>query len=486
MTRPGVVAITVWCGLLVPVLGVAQPQRDAAAAHVDALFARWATPNSPGCALAVIRDGSIVYSNSYGAADLEHDVRISPDTVFYVGSLAKQFTGFAVGLLAKEGRLSLDDDVRKYLPTLPEYRRPITVRHLLHHTGGLRDYGELAMLAGRPPDSVATNDNVIDLLSRQRHPQFDAGTEWVYSNTGYVLLASIVERASGLPFPVFARQRIFEPLGMTSTRFHDDRGVLILRRAYAYRRGPSGNFLLDVHDSARLGAGGLYTTVRDLAKWDRNFYDGTVGGVDLIEQMHRMPAGIPRTRNPNEQGAEYGFGIISMTYRGLRVVEHGGSMGGYRARLTRFPGQRFSVALLCNIGEVDPLALVRSMADIYLADQLGSRPTPIPYNPPPPFPAPAVQPISFTSDQLSQYTGTFHSRELDATFVLEANGGELRSRWASRPRGTPIRLAPFAADGFVANSAEVRFSRDERGRVSGFLLNSGRNRNLQFVRLPAE
>jgi CubicO group peptidase (beta-lactamase class C family) len=360
--------------LLILGAGTFRAQTNSVTQRVDSLFARWDTSSSPGCALAIIQDGTIVHAKGFGMADLERDVPITPETVFYVGSVAKQFTGFSVGLLANTGRLSLDDDVRKYIPELPRYGRSITVRHLLHHTGGFRDYGELVALAGRPQDSLVNNDDVIALLSRQRAPFFPAGEEYLYSNSGYSLLASVVARASGTPFSAFTRQQIFEPLGMTQSHFHDDLGKLIRRRAVAYRQTTSGEFLLDTPNNARLGQGGFYTTVLDLAKWDQNFYDGRIGGQDLIRQMQQMPAsmkGIPGTLNPNEKG-EYGFGIFTTLYRGVWAAEHGGGMGGYRADLIRFPSQRFSVACLCNLGSIDPSQLVREVADIYLAEALAN------------------------------------------------------------------------------------------------------------------
>jgi CubicO group peptidase (beta-lactamase class C family) len=401
--------------------------------------------------------------------------------VFYAGSVAKQFTGFAVALLANEGRLALDDDVRRHIPELPRYDRPITIRHLLHHTGGLRDYGELTSLAGRPQESLATNDDVIDLLSRQRAPFFAAGSEYLYSNTGYNVLGSIVARASGMPFAAFTSQRIFQPLGMTDSRFNDDVDAVIRHRASAYRPRQSGGFSLDFPNNARVGQGGLYTTVLDLAKWDQNFYDAAVGGADLVRQMRRMPPemqGIPGTLNPNETGSEYGFGIFSTKYRGLDVVQHGGGFGGYRATLIRFPAQRFSVALLCNLGTIDPAALVRAVADIYLSDQLGPRPASIPWDPPPPFPLPAVEAIPLSPADLEQYTGTFYSQELDVTVTVVVRGAELQSL-----RGrTRIGLRPFTRDGFLAGTAVVRFERDGADQISGLRLDAGRTRNIGFVR----
>ena len=247
-------------------------------ARVDKLFERFNKPDSPGCAVAVVRDGRIVYEHGYGMADLDHDIPITPSTVFHVASMSKQFTATAIVLLAQEGRLSLDDPVRKYVPEVPDFGVPITLRHLIHHTSGLRDQWELLEMAGwRYSLDLITDDDVLELVSRQKELNFKPGEKFLYCNTGYTLLAQVVKRVSGKSLREFTEERIFKPLNMTSTHFRDDHAEIVKRQAYGYVPDKA-TFRLSVTNFDTVGATSLLTTVEDLAVWDRNFYDKRVGG----------------------------------------------------------------------------------------------------------------------------------------------------------------------------------------------------------------
>jgi CubicO group peptidase (beta-lactamase class C family) len=334
-------------------------------AQVDKVFVLFDKPDAPGCALAVIKDGQTVYKRGYGMADLDHDVPIKPDTVFHVASVSKQFTAMAVMLLAKQGKLSLDDQVRKYVPELREFEQPITIRQLLHHTSGLRDQWELLIMSGwRLSEDVVRDEDVLDLISRMKSLNFPPGERYLYSNTGFTLAAQIVKRVSGQSFREFTEENIFKPLGMTRTFFRDDHAVIVKGQAYAYYGAPNNAFKLSVPNYDTVGPSSLLTTVEDLARWDQNFYDARVGGADVIAQM--------QTSGALNGGAEigYGLGLAVGTYKGLKIVEHSGADAGYRSHLIRFPDQRFSVACLCNLGSSSPGVFARKVADIYLADQL--------------------------------------------------------------------------------------------------------------------
>jgi CubicO group peptidase (beta-lactamase class C family) len=332
-------------------------------AQVDTLFAQWDKPDSPGCALAIVKDGRIVHARGYGMADLEHDVRITPASVFYVGSLSKQFTAMTIALLAQQGTLALDHDIRNYLPELPAYETPITIRHLIHHTSGLPEYMPLLARAGWRPDAPFGNRDVLDIVAREHQLNFRPGERFSYSNTGYTLLALIAERAAGVGLAELADARIFSPLGMKATHFHGDATRLVQQRAYAYELSPSGVLRLAPPVPTRVGAGGIFTTVEDLARWDQNFYDGRVGGQPLIRQIT-----TPGTLNSGRP-LDYAFGLEVRDYRGLRVVEHGGDLVGYHAYLTRFPERHLSVICLCNLSTINPGPLAHAAADIYLQSQ---------------------------------------------------------------------------------------------------------------------
>ncbi|HUG93992.1 MAG TPA: serine hydrolase domain-containing protein, partial [Planctomycetaceae bacterium] len=390
---------------------VAQPTWSAAA---DRVFAPWSVKDSPGCAVGVFQQGRIVFEKGYGMADLEHDVPITPDAVFYAGSVSKQFTAMAAALAIQQGKLSAGDPIRKYLPELPAYADPITVRHLVHHTSGLRDYNTLLSIAGRRGDEAYDNPTVLRMTARQTALNFAPGSEYLYSNTGYTLLATIVERAAGVPFATFADTHIFKPLGMTSTFFGVDASRLVPKRAYAYSRGSNGEIRLDTPSNQRAGAGGVYTTVRDLLKWDQSFYDGRLGGRELVRRVE-----TPGTL-ADGSALTYAWGLQIGRYRGLRVVEHGGSLGGYRAHLMRLPEAHTSVAALCNTGSIAPSGLVRQVADAVLGGRF-SEPAPQRAAGAPPgggrgAGGRGTGPQTPVPGDPARYTGRYHSDEIDATF----------------------------------------------------------------------
>lgn len=429
-----------------------QAQGDELSARVDKLFTAWDTKDSPGCALAVIKDGQIVYQRGYGMADLEHDIPITPASVFYVGSVSKQFTAFAVALLAERGKLSLDDDVRKYIPELPDYGSPITVRHLVHHTSGLRDYNVLMSLAGRRNDEAFDNQTILEVTARQKELNFKPGEQYLYSNTGYALLALIVERVSGTKFSRFAEENIFKPLGMNDSHFHEDLTRIVKRRADGYAPKAGGGFRLDTPYNERAGAGGLYTTVGDLLKWDRNFYDGRVGGMDFIRRLH--------TQGKLNSGRtlEYAFALNVTEYKGLKMVEHGGALGGYRAALTRFPDERFSVACLCNLGTIIPDRLVNQIADIYLADAIQQAAAKKPPTSTTSTPAPGNF-ITLGEPELKEKAGAYLDRTTGDVLTLTARDGKIVGTMS----GTAVQFAPLSATLFrsvgAPGIAEIEFQR---------------------------
>lgn len=237
---------------------------------IDALFAQWNKPDSPGCALAVIKDGQVLYKRGYGIANLDHDIPISSKTVFNVASMSKHFTAIGVALLARQGKLSLDDDIRKYLPEMPQYSTPITIRHLIYHTSGIREYSHLMQLAGTRFQDAPVEE-IYQIIARQKELNFKPGEEYLYSNSGYLLLARIVQRVSGKSLREFAGENIFKPLGMSSTRFHDDHSEVIRNRATGYSSRRVGGFAVESTTSDSVGDGGLFTTIDDLILWDRIF-----------------------------------------------------------------------------------------------------------------------------------------------------------------------------------------------------------------------
>ena len=341
---------------------------DESTDRVDRLVAPWDKPGSPGCSLGVVRDGKLIYETAVGLADVEQDRRIGTETEIFVASVSKQFTAMAILLLEREGKLSLDDDVRKYLPELHDFGVPITLRQMLLHTSGLREQFDLLPLAGWRMADVITDDDVFRLACRQRELNFDPGSRFLYCNTGYTLASRVVERVSGQPLGEFTRRRIFEPLGMGHSRFPAEYDEIIPGRARSYHPAGTGRYKNAILSYGTVGATGLLTTVADLVRWDANFYEPRVGDAKLIDRLLEVG-----TLNDGRK-LDYGLGLEVGEYRGLKYVEHAGSEAGFRSTILRFPAERFSVILLANSSDFRPEELARRVADIYLDGKLGPAP----------------------------------------------------------------------------------------------------------------
>ncbi len=335
-----------------------------AAVQVEKIFAGFNHTDSPGCAAGASIDGATVLNTAYGMADLEHNIALNPDSVFEPGSVTKQFTAAAVLLLAQDGKLSLDDPVKKYIPELPDYGSTITIRHLLNHTSGLRDWGEVADTAGWPRGTRAhSNVNVLDITIRQKALNYPPGAEYSYTNTGFNLLAILVGRVAGKSLAEFTRERIFLPLGMTSTEWRDDYQRIVRNRAIAYAQ-TGGTMRQDMPLENAHGNGGLLTTVGDMLRWNRNFTEMKVGGPGFVQ------AQVQQGRLNDGRTIAYAAGLMVLSWKGLREVSHSGATAGYRGWLARYPDQGLSVAVLCNTNAANHLKLGHAVADVYLASIL--------------------------------------------------------------------------------------------------------------------
>lgn len=345
--------------LIVSSAVLARPKEHPPLAAVDAIFSTF-NGTTPGCGVGVEKNGVPVFAKGYGMADLEHAIPITPKSMFYMASVSKQFTALTVLMLAKENKLALTDSVRKYIPELPAYADKITLYHLLTHTSGVRDYFTLGALAGLPAETAYSDDLVLRMLARQKALNFEPGTSFLYSNSGYVLLSIVVKRVTGKPLDEVARSRIFAPLGMNQTLFQHDHTGLIRNKAFGYdQRGDTwhaSNSSLDV-----VGDGGLYSSIDDMLHWTRNF-DALAVAPDSVKAM-QAPAMLA-----NGKTVEYGMGLAPGLYRGLKLIEHSGGLAGYRTQDMWFPSERLAVVVLCNSGAADPVQLARKVADLYLKD----------------------------------------------------------------------------------------------------------------------
>jgi CubicO group peptidase (beta-lactamase class C family) len=362
-------------------------------------------------------------------ADLENGVPIEPGTVFEAGSVSKQFTAAATILLALDGRLSLDDDIRAWIPEVPDYGQTITVRHLLTHTSGLRDWGSVASIEGWPRGSrIHTHEHVLDIVSRQEALNYRPGEHYSYTNSGYNLQAILVERVSGIPFAEFSRTRIFEPLGLERTEWRDDHTRLVDDRAEGYAPTPDGGYRIDMPYENVHGNGGLLTTVGDLLRWTGTLETGELAGRPLVEEMHRQ--GVLN----NGRTIPYASGLVVGEYRGVAEVSHGGATAGYRAYLARYPDQATAVALLCNTAGASPGGLAHRVADVVMEDRLGPEEA---------REEPEADPVEVAPEILAARAGVYRNMRSREALRLEVRGGQLAA--AGGPALVPLSTIDFRA-----------------------------------------
>ena len=460
-----------WC-VAIACLTIAKPTfsqtafPDSVIRRIDAVFARY-TRETPGCALGVFQNGRVTLAKGYGLANIEYGVPITPQTPFIMGSVSKQFTAAAVALLAEQGRISLDDDVRKYVPELPDYGKRITINTLVHHTSGIRDFWALYEAAGTRLDDGYTVDDILSLAARQKHLNFDPGAEYNYSNTGYVLLGVIVQRVTGKTLRQFAAEEIFSPLGMTSSHFHDDHNQPVRGRAYAYSPLRDGGWRINVWNNDIVGQGGLMTTMGDLQKWDENFYTGRVGGPKFLARQ------LERGKLLNDSTLTYAFGLEIGSYRGLPMVEHSGSTGGYRTDITRFPTQHTSVATMCNVSTAEAVTLAHRVADIVVGSAFTK---PVPEQRPRAAAQQAGAPVTLSASERAALVGRYYSDELSSTYDISDAGGSLIVR---RLRAAPDTLRVIDRQTFRAGNITLHFATTG---ARTFTIDNGRARGIEFVK----
>ncbi len=512
---------------------------------VDDLFAALSKPGSPGCSVGVIRNGSFVYKKSFGYASLELGVPLTPESVFYVASVSKQFTAGSVVLAAERGYLSLDDDVRKYLPELQDYGHPVTLRQMLHQTSGFRDFFDLIALSGGNPAEIGSPADILKLIVRQKGLNNVPGAEWNYSNSNYFLLAEVIQRATKKSLAQFAAENIFQPLGMKHSLFFDDNTLVVPNRVAAYDAGKSGEFLVDWSTTYNLvGGGGLMSTVDDLFLWDRNFSANELGKGTLAQQLESH--GV--LNNGNQ--INYAMGLTLGEYRGLPTAEHSGANFGYRSEYLRFPQQRFSAIVLCNLSTAGPIGLAHKIADLYLQEDLapvipsrvssgfpgaetfagtyldprtktiykftveggnlmgwgealqrvaanqyydlqgdimtfssnnGVMHLSLPIPGQLYFSGDRLQPLQISAAELTSFIGNFHSEELDTTYTLSLEGGRLTVKVPNNP---PIPLDAAGPDEFYSSDlGDLVFYAEAGRRVSAFSLSTQASRGINFKRV---
>ena len=340
----------------------AQGLPDSIIKKINAVFSKWDNTYSPGCSVGIIRNDSLIFAKGYGMANLEYGVPISPETIFHMASISKQFTAFSIVLLAKQGKLQLDDDIHKYLTWFPDLKSTITIRQLLNHTSGIRDHWQLLAISGTRLSDVITQEHIMKVLGSQQALNSKPGDLYNYSNSNFALLAEVVRSITGQTLRQFTDSAIFKPLGMTNTHFHDDCTEIVKNRSYSYSRQDSTHFTNSILSYSNSGATSLFTNINDMSKWVINFYDHTVGDqkdIDLLTTKGKLNSG---------REINYALGIISDKYNGWREFMHGGADAGYRTFLAVFPDKKMGIAVFSNLGEVNTTNCVNQIARLFIAD----------------------------------------------------------------------------------------------------------------------
>lgn len=388
--------------------------------RIDTLFSGY-NSETPGVSVAVVKDGAIIFQKGYGMANLEYDIPITPQTIFHVASVSKQFTAFSIYLLENQGKISFDDDIRKYIPEVPNFGKPITIKHLLYHTSGLKDQWALLTLAGWRMDDIITTEQILKLVSQQKELNFPTGTQFKYSNTGFTLLAEIVKRVSGKTFAEFTEENIFEPLGMNSSQFYDDHEKIVKNRAYSYGQ-ENEVFKKRILSYSNVGATSLFTTVEDLAKWTMNFENPVVGDSELIKKFNeiaKLDNGKPVILTVIDGETIYhAKGQFFRNYRGLSLFNHTGGDAGYKTYLARFPDKNFSVIALSNDESFSSLKSGLEIAEFYLKDDLKSKIKSKDQNG-------EDNPIKEFNSILTEFEGEYYSPELTTTYNIKIKENKL-------------------------------------------------------------
>jgi CubicO group peptidase (beta-lactamase class C family) len=442
---------------------------------MDSLFAHYNT-HTPGVSLVVVKDGKTVFKRSYGSADLEHGIANTPQTVFQIASVSKQFTAFAIYLLEKQGKLSFEDDIRRYIPELPTYGKPIKIRHLLAHTSGVRDLAATLTLAGWHIEDVMTTEQILKVITRQKELNFEPGTAFGYSNTGYTLLAQIVESVTKQSFTDYTSKNIFEPLQMTNTRFYNDYHTIIKNRAHSYEKS-DGQYIKKELLVADAGPSNLHTTAEDMAKWANNFDHPVIGDAQLIAAFNE--ASVLDNNKPVIWAASendttfHAKGQVRWQYRGISIISHGGHTAGFRAWLARFPEHNLSIIALSNDEHYDILGTGLKIVEFYLNDQFTE---PVVNNPPPVVTT--TKPDIYTVN-LRDFVGHYYSDELVTGYTVKLSNDKLIMTHSRLSDIELTRIGDSKFTGINSFKFELEFIRSEK-KITGYNISNFGAKNVKF------
>ncbi len=433
--------------------------------QIDEVMAAWDNTSSPGAAVAYVANGEIVFQKAYGLANLEHRIAWSTDTVSDLGSVSKQFIGFAFALLQEQGLLSLDDDIRTYLPEVPDLGETITIKHLFNHTSGLREIYNTLYMVNRKPGDVIFQEDAKTLVQYQANLQFEPGSQYLYNNTEYMLLADIVEAVTGQEFHQWMDDNIFQPLEMDDTVIMHQQGQVIPRVASSYVRNGEGEFTQRYDNSTIQGAGGIYSTVEDMTRWIGNYSNPLVGSASTFETLTEtglLTTGIP---------LNYGLGITVDEIKGVRRWSHSGSSAGYRSMFVYLPDHDRGFIYQTNTPSNGSPA--RELSNVFLGDVFEIPDLSLFQRPATPEPEPLENP--------APYLGRYLSDELEAFYTVQIDNDQLTlvHRWLG-----DYEMSYRGEDEFgLSGGGSVTFSRDDQNDVAGFVFDNGRTIGVEFRRL---
>jgi CubicO group peptidase (beta-lactamase class C family) len=436
----------------------AQSLPDTLVKKVDSLFQQWSGKGSPGCAIGIIKDGHVIYAKGYGQANLEYGIANTPETIYHLASVSKQFTAWSILLLAQQGKIRLDDDIRKYLPWFPDLKQKITIQNLLNHTSGIRDQLQLLAIAGTRINDVITQEQVLKVLGQQRSLNFMPGEAYAYSNSNYTLLAEIVRAVTGRSLRQFTDSALFKPLGMSHTHFRDDYSEIEANRAYSYDRKDSAHFANSMVNYSTVGSTNLQSNIDDMSKWVMNLCQPKIGNRQTVAMLTK-----PGVLN-NGEVIDYACGMITGTYNGWRQYWHNGSDAGFRTNVLVFPELNMGFLVFSNLGDIDAHSKTYELADLFVKNKSAPQPAKDSLDAVLKDPGPWKKYTGYYLDENGQewnfgmkngilYYNSFEKRN----FLLHGSGGnfsfltapELKLRLSADATGTHIKLDAPTLDSYL-------------------------------------
>jgi CubicO group peptidase (beta-lactamase class C family) len=466
-------------------LGVALPaeaqEPESEQDRVDRIVAQYSGPETPGVLVGVVRNGELLFQRAYGMANLTHGIPLTVATRTNIGSTSKQFTAFAIALLADRGMLSLDDDVRAHIPELPDLGETVTLRHLITHTSGYREFLNALAIGGWRLDEAdhIARDEILTVVQRQPALQNSPGAEWNYNNTGYALLAMVVERVTGETFPDWLRENVFEPLGMADTMVRENRWQIVPHSAQGYAPAGEGRFRETTDIPAAMGAGGIYTTVGDLARWIRNLRTAELGGRSVLDQMT-----TPYVLTTGDT-TSYAFGLMVGSTRGLRLIQHGGADTAHRSHFFYYPELDAGLIVLSNHASFAG-GIAGRIAEVFFGDHMEPRGDTTAVAAPVPEAVEAFDPALFDPSSFDRFAGRYEL-EIQPGFILtfRREGDRLLTQ-ATGQAAIEIRPTSDSTFALVGVDARVTFHRDADGAVTGLTLHQNGNHAARRLEEPEE